>query len=716
MKYFEPAERLVNVLKNKTQNKNSLFFRVLVAYTFSKAASMMRVDIKTHDRGNIPVSLYCINLSTSGTGKGHSMNIIEEQVLNKFKERFLEETLPTIATKNLARLALKRSIASGEKEEDEMMRVQKEYDDLGELAFSFDGGTTPAVKQMRHKMLMAEAGSINLEIDEIGSNLSGNLEVLNSFLELFDVGKIKQKLIKNTSENKRNKEIDGRTPTNMMLFGTPSKLLNGGKEEAEFYALLETGYARRCVFGYHKKPKTDINMTEHELYDMLTDKKSLDYVKDLSNKLGRLADPMNFGQTLAMSKDVSLQLLRYKINCDILSDEMKEHEDMARAEMTHRYYKALKLAGAYAFIDGSHEVTEDHLHCAIKLVEESGNAFAKILTRERNYVKLAKYLANIGREVTAVDLVEDLPFYRGAEAQKRELMSLAIAYGYKNNIIIKKSYDQNIEFFTGESMEVTDLNKMRISYSQAITEGYRAEYAPFDQLHKLTSAANHHYTAHHWLDGYRNRTNLLQGFNMVILDIDKNINLQTAQTLLSDYKCLFATTKRHTDANNRFRIIMPMTHTVKLDAEGYAKFMENVFNWLPFEVDAQTKDVARKWETFPGNHIYQEGALLDATLFIPQTRKEEEQSQKVLDNNALTNIERWFHLNTDKGNRSNQLIRYALVLVDNGQAIETIRQAVLSFNSKLKESLSEDEINNTIMITVIKAVTTRDMKAKQVVV
>ena len=128
---------------------------------------------------------------------------------------------------------------------------------------------------MRHKLLMAEAGSMNFEMDELGSNLLGNTEVLNVFLELFDVGKVKQKLTKNTSENIRSEEINGRTPTNLLLFGTPSKLLNGGKVEEEFYAMLETGYARRCLFGFSKKLHKSKGFTPEQVYDMLTDKSSV---------------------------------------------------------------------------------------------------------------------------------------------------------------------------------------------------------------------------------------------------------------------------------------------------------------------------------------------------------------------------------------------------------------------------------------------------------
>lgn len=68
MQYFEPSEKIVNVLAKKAQNNSPLFFRVLVGYYFTKVASMMRCDIVTHDRGNIPVSMYAIDLASSGFG------------------------------------------------------------------------------------------------------------------------------------------------------------------------------------------------------------------------------------------------------------------------------------------------------------------------------------------------------------------------------------------------------------------------------------------------------------------------------------------------------------------------------------------------------------------------------------------------------------------------------------------------------------------------
>jgi len=705
MDYHPTSEQLVNVLCSKTQNSNPLFFRVLTAYYFAMMASMMRAKIQIPGhRKDVPVNLYAINLASSGFGKGHSTSIIEKEVINQFRENFLEETFPLLAEENLPKLSLKRAARKSTDPDDELERTRKEFDNLGSLVFSFDSGTSAAVKQMRHKLLMANAGSMNLQIDEIGSNLLGNMEVLDTFIELYDMGDIKQKLTKNTSDNVRNEEIHGSTPTNMLLFGTPAKLLNGSKTEDEFYSMLETGYARRCLFGFSRAQSKSLTLTAEQVFDLMVNSQDDSFLELLSDRLGNLANMINVNKRLTMTKDVTLLMLEYKLQCERLAAEMPEHEEIKKAELIHRYWKATKLAGAYAFIDESPEVTEDHLYNAIKLVEESGDAFERLLTRDRNYVKLAKYLADVNRKVTQADLVEDLPFYKGGAAQKQEMMQLAIAYGYQNNIIIKKAYEDGIEFLSGESLKPTDLTKMRVSYSNDIAIGYRDEFAPFDQLHKLTQAQGMHWVNHHLKGGHRQEDNAIPGFNMVVIDVDGGVPLSTAKLLLKDYKAFYYTTKRHTPAENRFRIVMPLNYELKLDAKDYKEFMSNLFEWLPFEVDDCTNQRARKWLSHNGHYEYNDGELLDALPFIPKTSKNEDRKKRITDQQSLDNLERWVVNNTGDGNRNNMLLKYAMILVDSGFTFDQVRSKVIDLNDKLPDKLTEAEILGTIMVTVSRSI------------
>lgn len=704
MQYHPTSEKLREILNQKTQSENDLFYRVLIAFQFCVMASQMRCAIKTPDRGVIPVNMYALNLATSGAGKGHSTNILEEQVFHLFRNRFME-TFDYIAESKLKSLADDRALRKGVPEEEELQRVIKEFQALGPLVYTFDSGTPAALKQMRHKLLMGDCGSMNLVIDEIGSNVLANKEVLTTLLELFDVGAIRPKITKVTAENARNEEIIGRTPTNLMMFGTPSKLLNGGKEEEELDSMLDTGYARRCLFGVTQGVKKNLELTPQQIYDLRTNTSTNKYLEDLADRLELLADMSNVRTQLVVQQGTSLELIEYQVACERKAAEMPEHEELRKAEMTHRYFKALKLAGAYAFVDGSPELTIQHLHYAIKLVEDSGAAFDVLLNRDRPYAKLAKYLAAVGKEVTQADLVQDLAYYRGGTGQRSEMLTLAIAYGYKNNIIIKKSFNDGIEFLRGEALKPTDLDRMYVAHSTDMTHGYVNEFAPWDKLHVLTQMQGRHWLNHHTLGGHRLESNSIPGFNMVVIDIDGTVNLSTAKLLLKGYMAMFYTTKSNDPTvNNRFRILLPLNYELKMDAADYKTFYNNVLAGLPFSADEQCAHRCKKWLSHNGHVEYIDGELFDALPFIPKTAKDEERRQRLDNQQQMDNLERWVLNNSGDGNRNNMLLKYAMILVDAGFAERAIGDKVIELNDKMPDKLPEMEIRSTILLSVARKI------------
>jgi Primase C terminal 1 (PriCT-1) len=698
-------EEIVGVLCNKTSNTDRGFFRAEVAFFLGKMASNMRVTIVTKDRGDIPVNIYALALATSGFGKGHSVNIVENEIMRGFKRRFMEETLPIVAEKNLWDIANDRSLRNGSDPNEEFEKAETEYKRAGVYPFTFDSGTVPAVKQLRHKLLLANAGAISLQIDEIGSNLIGNVEVLNAYLELYDQGIIKNKLTKNTSENTRGEEIDGKTPTNLLLFGTPAKLFDGGQTEEQFYSFLETGYARRCIFGLgHQDRKAFHTQTPEEMYarSIKTDNNAV--VTKWSQHFHRLADPAVFGWKLAVNDEVGITLLKYKIACERAAEEMPDHEEVRKSEISHRYFRALKLAGAYAFVEQSIEIEMQHLLQAILLVEESGIAFQNILKREKTYVKLAKYIAGTENEVTHADLNEALPFYKSGNAARNEMMTMAMAWGYKQHIIIKKRFEDGIEFFKGETLEMTDLESLRVAYSDNWAYNYQNETAQFEELHLMTQEPGIHWTNHHFRNGHRAEENVVTGFNMLVLDVDKGVTMTMAHELMREYKFLTYTTKRHTEEHNRFRMILPINYTLYLDSEEYKEFMNNVMSWLPFEIDESANQRARKWESCDKGtfHYNLEGEMVDALAFIPKTTKNEQWKAANATVQSLDNLERWFAQRIASGNRNNQMIKFALALVDSGMDFMTISQQVKAFNEKLSNKLPDNEIDSTILQTVSK--------------
>ena len=701
-------EEIVDILCTKTQNTDRGFFRVEAAYFLAKMAATMRATIVTKDRGEIPVNVYAIALATSGYGKGYSVSIFESELLNGFRKRFLEDTFQVVADQNMWQLAIERSAVSGKPEAQEKEKLEKEFSLAGEYPFTFAGGTPAAIQQVRQKLLLASCGAINLQVDEIGSNLVSAVDVLNVYLELYDQGMIKQKLTKNTAKNIRGSDLEGKTPTNALLFGTQSKLLDGGMTEDQFYSLLETGYARRSLFAWGDHRRASEELTPAELYARLVQPQNSQNMTSWANHFTQLADPAKYGWRMEVDDAVGIELLTYKIECERIADQMKEHEDIRKAEMSHRYFKALKLAGALAFVDESLDITLGHLHSAIKLVEESGLAFQRLLTREKPYVKLARFIADHkGAELTHADLHESLPFYKASNQARNELMTMAASWGYKHNIIIKKTYADGIEFFTGETLEETDIGDMILSYSDNFAFNYvkDSNKVPFDKLHMLTQHPDLHWANHQFIDQHRLEEKAIPGFNMVVFDVDGGVPIPMVQDLLKDYRHFIYTTKRHTDEEHRFRLIMPLKFILELDSDDYKAFMNGLMSWLPFATDASANQRSKKWMTHPGECFYNlEGDFLDPLPFIPKTAKNEHYQNNMAALESLDNLERWFAQRMVTGSRNNQMIKYAFALADSGMSYTNVEEAVLTFNSRLQDPLPVEELRNTILVSVAKKI------------
>lgn len=587
-------------------------------------------------------------------------------------------------------------------------KLKKEFKSYGSIRFITSEGTPAAIKQYRNKLLLSKLHAINFVIDEVGFNLSKNEDLLHTFLELYDKGLIKEKLTKNTETSERYQELVGSTPANLLMFGTPSKLLDGSKVEQDFFALLEAGYARRCFFAYSKKTENEQQLTAEELYDLLSQPNQDKDIADIRYHLSKLADINLVGLELTLPRESGIYLMEYKQWCAERSRQLPEFAEIQKAELEHRYFKALKLASAYAFIDTEDKVSIEHLNQAIKFTEDSGEALNQIFQQEKPYERLAKYLGSSTGELTQVDIQNDLPFYKGSQSARTEMMNMAIAYGYKNNIIIRKSFRDGIEFFSGETLKETDLSKLIIARSTDFADGYTNHTVDWDTLEKFVQKPNENWTNHHTSNGHRSNSDMVKGFNMIVLDIDDETSIQEVQTLLKDYTYLIHTTKRHQvpDENgkciDRFRLILPTNYQLEMEEDDYKEFMMNLKEWLPFNgLDIGTFQRSRKWACTENCLTFtNEGKLLDVLPFIPQTSRSEEFKKSQVNLASLSNIERWFANKCVDGSRNNTLAQYGLMLLDAGFEVNDIGVILLEFNSKLSNPLDEAEILSTVMVSI----------------
>jgi hypothetical protein len=88
--------------------------------------------------------------------------------------------------------------------------------------------------------------------------------------------------------------------------------------------------------------------------------------------------------------------------------------------------------------------------------------------------------------------------------------------------------------------------------------------------------------------------------------------------------------------------------------------------------------------------------------FIPKTSKNEAYQAAFEKVANLDGLERWFASKMEAGSRNNHMIRYAMALVDLGLPYAEIESRVMTLNGAIKAPLLEDELRNTVLLTVAK--------------
>lgn len=662
----------------------------------------------------MPVNAFAIAFAESGYGKNYSQNILEGEIFNEFEDKFMSYTYRAMADQSIASRAVEMAASSGEDINDVEAELRNDFAQNGHFLFAFPEGTSPALKQLSKSINLAGCGAASLEMDEIGSNLLNNSEIVATFLELYDVGHTKDKLIKVTKDSKRSRPVKGHTPANFFGFGTPVNVFDGSRVEEAFLNWCRIGYGRRCFFAYGDiNLKNQSKLTRDEIFAALTNPKAKKELLGLRAKFGDLARLEFVGKDIMVNEETEKFRMDYQAHCNERAEVISEYKPIERTEMTHRHVKALKLAGAYAFVDGSTEVSVAHLQYAIAVTERSGDALYRILNQPRPHIRLANFLVDFDKPVTESDLLEFLPFYAGSVSHKRDLMNLAMSYGYKRAMAITAYKEANVNFYTGTALTENDLSECIISTApeglQFAADGYSNGSPSFAQLPKYLANTSGNF-CNHWLEGgdvgkgKRSKATTIAGCNMVVFDVDSTKTPPEILTkLLGEYNHIIYTTKSHTAKAPRYRLILPLSHKITLEDEQYKTLCKNIAYWLPVEVDLPALQRERKYRHYANSKVF---AVLDKESinvmpYYPNTQQCDELDSikgKVV---SLSGMKRWVvRTATEEGNRNNTLHRYASFLSEHSKDFKFIEKSVNEVNGMLPEPLSESEIAGTVLKSI----------------
>ncbi len=228
-------QKIHEVINDKIGDTDEHFMNIMIVNGLSQMATNMHINIEHFDGTKVPCNAYSVSLAPSGYNKGRLMNILEDNVFNDFREEY-EDMFGSVAEANCTAKAEQDAARKGIDFEDAMESILKRWDRLPKPLYSFSDATEAGLKAVREKYTMAGLGGTCMVIDEIAYNLPKFEDVLTSMLEVYDVAKLKDKLIKVDSNGE-----SGRIPATLLMFGSPSSLLNGSKNEDDFIDMLRQG-------------------------------------------------------------------------------------------------------------------------------------------------------------------------------------------------------------------------------------------------------------------------------------------------------------------------------------------------------------------------------------------------------------------------------------------------------------------------------------------
>ena len=658
------------------------YARLVSLYGVASIANSIRTEVVIPtDNETMPINLYGVGLAGSGISKSKTVNYVTSWIEDCWKD--------------IKELGNKRLEVIDPFQLEEINDMTK---DGVSVEYFYKSITDASLTKLIRILDIADYGSVNLIIDEFASVIGRDYELLSSsVLEIFDRGKLSVNLRATSKVKRANNPI----PFCFLGFGSSHLLFESDTAtEKLFMDLLQTGLARRSIFV---NVKTTINK-----YTLDIDSETSKDIAFVKNRFKEIVS--NYDHKTLSLTDEAKELYRATEKENIEQSALvSEYKAIQKIYCRNIYWLALKISGVYAVANLHNEVTKEDYLNALEVVNDSYNDLISTVNRKEKYELLVDYLLEKGETESEYTLTKELPFYKEIK-NKRQFLELAKGYAYDNNITLQIQDKRNITFYNARGKVKTDLEEpLLFSYSEDMAEGYFTnETVVWRDFYKVLTADGICYSAHSFKDGKRSNDTALTGFQLIILDIDGGVDLETAKILFSEYTYLIATTRNHQKEKkgkieDRFRIVLPMEYTLDLDAETYTQMMKNLFEDLPIEVD-KLSDIGRMFfSSAESKYWYNDGVLFNADKYIPHTQEEDLYKKEgvKLSKKNINGISQWC-IRNQSGGRNNTLIKLAFLLVDKGFTHEEAKEEIKRVNQQFDSPLSQSELERTIFKSLVR--------------
>ena len=681
--------------------------------------SHMRKSIALYDGTLVPINAIVFALSDSGNSKDKTLNAVRRALQGGYSS--LEQRRIYLAEE---RAKTKMKAESG---------AAAGWQQYYEKPKPLQAGLGTAEGLIHHFASIASdgIGAGSILTSEIGSELHTNgamNEIIKTISIAYDLGNIPAKIIK-SAENQTS-EIKN-LPVNALFFGSQEAILFNNDIKGKFKLAFNTQLARRSLFSFTPEPPVKLSIkTIDELYEHRERERAR--VLRAQEVIGKHTDELVEGtslEPLTLSPEAD-KLFDVYLEYNVLrSEAVSKKFPMTKLSQRHKQWLCLKLGGAYAILDRSDVITEEHYATAIntaELLAPDLEKFEKELVKEpyEQLVDMCKYHAEEGTFSMSLHELRKMSYIAGTGTAKSKLEELVVMANSCDATGNYEALDNGIQYkeiirtdTTGVSYIVFDSKLKDAEFkkyaSSHCDKGYNFYETEFDELGLLLEE-NAAYTPFRFRDGVRSKTNLEGGCSWLVLDVDKSfLTYKEAHTLLNQYNHHIVQTS---DPENqfKFRVLLKLDSAVDVDEILWKTLIQTIGEELGLVVDNLPQ--SQIFLSFTGREVLTqlEGETLPSKKLIERAREVIKDKPKPVSKlpakvkqQALDDSRGTFSMGFEAtpGERSIKMYRMLKYAVDLGADEEYVEDLALEINNYWMSPMDKDRLYRTLIDPI-----TRSMK------
>ena len=406
-------------------------------YKLANICSQLKIQVNTRSGyGNTPANIYQLLLLNSGGGKGATLTLIDNFY---FKDAFTymkEVVYPKFKAKALDRLEMEEN----DRPIHEWVKSNSNFTTSGMFAYA-------------ESYELSKIGGLNIEVDEIGNAVTSKAELFELLLQPYDNG-ILDPVGKRTDPDAMS--IKGMS-INMYCFGNKVRLFEGDNVEFSFIKLLDEGYGRRMIFiDDVSEPKS--KTPEDIVREMKASEDIVEKRKEDREFIKSLITRSNLGKVMELDDEALYEFAKIKADGDNYVIENKGLQPAVKSDMSERVFKTAKLAGIYAFFDGSDKIEAKHMIQAFEIIKYSSEVLKDLRKIRPLHKRLLERLLDEPKAVTSQHCLS-YPFIPSGWSKKvNEIILLAKELASEEGLVWDEKSVKGVMYYS-VSEDIVNANK-----------------------------------------------------------------------------------------------------------------------------------------------------------------------------------------------------------------------------------------------------------------